>query len=233
MNKKINTALASRIAYYTIASVFILSGLSSCSIIKFDDKTFLIYARAKELYANGRFPETIAALSRKNIGIKAEFFVPVLILRGKAEYFSGRFGNAEKTFRRALLLHPSQIEASLYLANILRETGNDDAAKKITEALLADDPSNIRALRLAAGLNSGDQNAGSAGGNSAMIFLDRAAAVSEETAMVFLDRARLLWINGEYTAALSDLRRAKALIPSGGGLLKAVENLENIITRRN
>ncbi|MDR2659895.1 MAG: hypothetical protein LBC27_07920 [Spirochaetaceae bacterium] len=221
--------------YFALINISILFILPSCSIIKVDDKTLLIYARAKNLYAEGRFSETIAALSRKNAGIKADFFIPALILRGKSEYFSGRLNDAEKTFRHALLLRPSQIEASLYIANILRETGRNAAAQKITEALLADDPSNIRALRLAADLSriSAGKDTQSVLDGAAMAFLDRAVSVSEESAMVFLDRARLLWINGQYNAALSDLRRAKVLISNGGGLLKAVENLENTIMRRN
>jgi uncharacterized protein HemY len=107
----------------------------------------------------------------------------------------------------------------------LRETGKESAAKKIVEGLIADDPANIRALRLAASLNG---NSG-----AAMAFLDRAAAACEETALVFLDRARLLWIDGKRADALSDLRRAKALTPDGGELQRVINSLENTIMEKS
>jgi tetratricopeptide (TPR) repeat protein len=206
------------------AAAFILFCVSSCAVKKPGEKQLLLYARAKTLYAEGRFDETQAALSRKNAGFTAQFFVPVLILRGKAEYFSGRLDEAEKTFRRALRLRPFHAEASIFLIGILRETGKNDEAKDMIETVLSGDPLNIRALRLAAGLNGDAERS-----DTAMAFLDRAAALGEELAMVFLDRARLFWIGGRYGEALIDLRRAKILLPADSGLMRAVENLESTI----
>jgi tetratricopeptide (TPR) repeat protein len=211
------------------AAVLITLGLSSCALKTADDKTLLLYARARSLYEDGRFAETTAALSRKNAGVKTDFFVPALVLRGKAEFFSGDAASAEKTFRRILFLRPAQTEASLYLASVLREMGNDRDAKKIVEGLLADDPANIRALRLAASLNAG----GGAETGAAMAFLDRAADICEEAALVLLDRARLLWIGGRHTEALSDLRRAKVIARDGGELLRVITSLENTIMEKS
>jgi tetratricopeptide (TPR) repeat protein len=219
--------------YKSIFCVFafasITSGLSSCALKTVDDKTLLLYARARNLYEDGRFAETIAALSRENAGTKIDFFVPALVLRGKAEFFSGNVAGAEKTFRRVLYLRPAQIESSLYLAVVLRETGRDSAAKKIIEGLLADDSANIRALRLAAGLNA---TGGGGEIGTSIAFLDRAVAVCEEVALVFLDRARLLWIDGNRAEALSDLSRAKALAQDSGELLRVINSLENTIVER-
>jgi tetratricopeptide (TPR) repeat protein len=209
---------------YFCTAAFILFCISSCAVKNPDKKLILLYARAKSLYAEGRFNETSAALSKKNSGFTAQFFVPVLVLRGKAEYFSGRLDDAEKTFRRALRLRPFHTEASVFLAGVLRETGRNNEAKNMIETVLSGDPFNIRALRLAAGLN-GDTEFNPA----SMTFLDRAAALGEELAMVFLDRARLFWIGGMYGDALVDLRRAKILLSADSGLMRAVENLENTI----
>jgi tetratricopeptide (TPR) repeat protein len=216
--------MGKKTALYFYAAAFLLFCISSCAVKNPNEKQLLLYARAKTLYAEGRFDETSAVLSKKNSGFTAQFFIPILILRGKAEYFQGRLDDAEKTFRRALRLRPFHTEASIFLAGILRETGRNNEAKTMIETVLSGDPSNIRALRLAAGLNGDMERNG-----AAMAFLDRAAALGEEMAMVFLDRARLFWVSGRYGEALFELRRAKILSPADGGLMRAIENLENTI----
>jgi tetratricopeptide (TPR) repeat protein len=203
----------------------LLSCLLCCSRTNIDDKTLLLYARAKNLYVEGRFQETAAALSQKNTGLRAQRFVPLQVLRGKALYFSGDRENAKKAFKQALKLRPAQVEASLYMANILQDEDNIQEVEKIFETLLADDPSNIRVLRFAAEFQADINNE-----NSAMAFLNRAVAVSEELSFVFLERARLLWIEGNGIEALSDLNKAKTLSVNAG-LFHSIENLEKTILR--
>ena len=200
--------------------------LVSCSKSP-DVQTIRTFVRASDAYALGRFTEVTEILQRENK------FVPALILRGKAEYFSGDLEKAEKTCRRAIKLRPSSYEASLYLARILRDSGNYAAAQAATESLLADNPQDIRALRLAAEL------AFDAGRfDETVILLDRAAEFSAESALVLLDRARLRWILGTGDeaarhvaayAALEDLSRARAMLPWDTPLLRSILNLENTI----
>jgi tetratricopeptide (TPR) repeat protein len=180
----------------------------------------LRYARAQSLYAEGRLDETIAGLEG------ADRFFPALVLRGKAEYFSGDSLKAEKTFRRALRLHPAAAEAGLYLARTLREGEKTAEARAVAEALIAGDPQNIRALRLAASLE-GDR--GPQGRAAALAFLDRAAEASSECALVFIDRARLRWIAGKGDEALEDLEKARLLLVPGSPMFRAVEKLESAI----
>jgi tetratricopeptide (TPR) repeat protein len=183
-----------------------------------ETETIRLYARASEAYASGRFSETAEILGgEKN-------FHPALILRAKAEYFSGDFENAEKTCRRALKKRPSSFEAKIYLSRILNEKDDLQAAVKLTESLLADNPQDIRALRLASELAF--QNGKN---DEAAAFLDRAAEFSAESAMVLLDRARLRWTAGKRQEALDDLSRAKAMLPWDTPLLRTIINLENII----
>jgi len=188
-----------------------------------DNETIRIFVRASDSYAQGRFAEAAEILQeQKN-------FVPALILRAKAEYFSGDWEKAEKTCRKAIKLRSSSLEASLYLARILREKNNLKEARSVTESLLADNPQDIRALRLAAELSS---DAGRY--DEAVIFLDRAAEYSAECAMVLLDRARLRWVSAgaDETAlrsALDDLSRAKAMLPWDTPLLRSISNLEKTI----
>ena len=172
------------------------------------------------LYRESRFPETIKMLSGERR------FVPALVLRGKAEFFSNDDTRAEKTLSRALALSPGNIEAALYLSRILWEKGKAGEAKILTEKILGDDPQNIRALRLSAELV---REGGSLGDAEAMVYLDRAAEASSETALVFLDRARIRWIRGEAKAALEDLGRAGILLPPDSPLARSVTNLESII----
>jgi tetratricopeptide (TPR) repeat protein len=200
-----------------ILSVFMLN---SCNSPKVDDDTLLLYVRSEAAYGEGRFKELISLLS----GIRS--FPPALVLRGKAEYFSGDLKAAEGSFRRALSLRPSSAEASLYLARLLRETGKPEDAEGIVNALLEDDPANIRALRLGAELH---REKGPAGEGAAAAFLDRAVEASAETALVFVDRARLRWIGGNGEGALLDLRSAKSLLPWDTPLFRSIENLESAI----
>jgi len=182
-------------------------------------ETIRIYIHASEAYSQGRFNAASEILSaQKN-------FPPALILRTKAEYFAGDIEKAEKTCRRAIKLRPSSLEAKIFLARILREKGGIAEAAEIAEALLADDPQNIRVLRLASEIASETGKLDEAG-----IFLDKAAEYSAESAMVLLDRARLRWISGRANDALDDLSRAKAMLPWDTPLLRSINNLEKHIS---
>jgi tetratricopeptide (TPR) repeat protein len=183
-----------------------------------DQKTILRYVRASEAYAQGRFADTIENLSGE------KKFPPSLLLRAKAEFFSGDVERAEKTCRRLLKKRPSFYEGKLYLARILREKGDSDKAVQVTEELLADYPQDIRALRFSAELAGESKKY-----DEAAIFLDKAAELSAESALVFLDRARLRWVAGKGQEALEDLSRAKALLPWDTPLLRVINNLERTI----
>ena len=188
-----------------------------------DTETIRLYIRASDAYAQGHLAEVMDLLYGQNN------FPPALILRAKAEYFSGDLEKAEKSCRRAKKLRPSSLEAGLYLARILREKGDTASAQNAAELLLADNPQDIRALRLAAELAI---DAGRF--DEAVILLDRAAGFSSESAMILLDRARLRWITGSgdklaMQAALEDLSRAKAMLPWDTPLLRSISNLEKTI----
>jgi len=183
-----------------------------------DQKTIIRYFYASEAYAQGRFAEAIESLSGE------KKFPPSLLLRAKAEFFSGDVEKAEKTCRRLLKKQPTFYEGKLYLARILREKGETDTAARVTESLLADYPQDIRALRFAAELAGESKKY-----DEAVIFLDKAAELSAESALVFLDRARLRWVAGKGGEALEDLSRAKALLPWDTPLLRVINNLERTI----
>jgi tetratricopeptide (TPR) repeat protein len=204
-----------RYMYILICSSYLL--LATCNRLP-DTETIRLYAHASQAYSSGRFTETIEILnSEKN-------FPPALILRAKAEYFSGDFEKSEITFRRALRFRPSSFEAKLFLARIHWEKGDIPGAVKLTESLLSDNPYDIRTLRLAAELacESGKND-------EAAALLDRAAGLAAESAMVLLDRARLHWVAGRAPEALEDLSRAKAMLPWDTPLLRTISNLENTI----
>jgi tetratricopeptide (TPR) repeat protein len=177
-----------------------------------------LYVYASEAYAQGRFEQT------GNILRDTKNFPPSLLLRAKAEYFGGEPERAEKTCRRLLKLRPSSYEGKLYLARILREKGETDSAIKEIESLLADNPQDIRALRLAAEISLEKRKY-----DEALVFLDKAAEFSAESAMVLLDRAILRWAADRKTEALEDLSRAKAMLPWDTPLLRSIANLEKTI----
>ncbi|MDR0474764.1 MAG: tetratricopeptide repeat protein [Treponema sp.] len=193
---------------------------ASCTAKKTKEETLIQYARASNIYAQGRFGESAKILSQ------LKDFPPALTLKGKAEFFSNKEKDAEKSLRGALKLNPADAEASLYLARLLREKGELKEAEQVTESLLSNNPFDIRALRLAADLSSEKGHAGQA---AAGAFLDRAVEASVEAALVFLDRARLRWIAGNTHGALEDLNRAKAVLPGSSPLMRSVTNLESTI----
>jgi tetratricopeptide (TPR) repeat protein len=192
--------------------------LVSCAKDRADDAALLVYAKASSAYARGDYAETAEILAaEKN-------FVPSLVLKGKAFYFRGDDAGAESVFRKALRLNSSSVEASLFLARLLRDSGRDEEAARMAEALIRDNPQDIRALRLASDLAS----AGGDGENAAA-FLDQAVEASAETALVFIDRARLRWIGGNGAGALEDLRRAEALLPWDTALSRSIGELRFLI----
>jgi tetratricopeptide (TPR) repeat protein len=183
------------------------------------DEALIRYARAQKAYQEGDFSETLRILE----GVRG--FAPGLLLRGKGEFFSGDLDAAEKSFRRVRKLRPGSLEAGLYLSRIRRERGDYAGAEALAESLLADDPLNVRALRLTADLA---REGGRAAASQA--YLDRAVEASAESALVFLDRARARWSLGRGEDALEDLKRARVLIPWDTPLLRSIQNLESIIT---
>jgi tetratricopeptide (TPR) repeat protein len=179
----------------------------------------LRYSRAKALYDGGKFEEAVQLLEK-------ETFTPSLVLRGKAFFFAGDHENAEKQLRLVLKKRPSAVEASIYLARILREKGDYAAAEKIVNQVISDDPQNVRALRLAADLQ---KDKGPEYSAEALAYLDRAVESSMETAMAILERARHKWIMGKDEEALADLAGAKTLFPPETPALKIVDNLQSTI----
>jgi len=198
-------------------SILVCAAATSCAKTP-DTQVIRLYSLASQAYSRGNFTEVTEILLKQNN------FLPSLVLRAKAEYFSGDLEKAEKSCRMALKLRSSSFEAGLYLAKILRDKNNHVKAQAQVEKLLADNPLDIRALRLAADL------ACSAGKfDEAVIYLDRAVELSAESAMVLLDRARISWVAGKGREALEDLNRAKAMLPWDTPLHRSILNLENII----
>ncbi|MDR1468857.1 MAG: tetratricopeptide repeat protein [Spirochaetaceae bacterium] len=199
---------------------FVLFACSACSGQKTGSEAELVrYVRAKVLYDEGRFADALQLLAK-------ETFIPSQILRGKAFFFSGDRENAEKQLRAVLKKRPSAVEASLYLARVLREKGEGGAAETIVNQILSDDPQNVRALRLAADLQ---KDKGPEYSAEALAYLDRAVEASMETAMAILERARHKWLLGKDAEALADLAGAKTLFPPDTPALKVVDNLQATI----
>jgi tetratricopeptide (TPR) repeat protein len=204
-----------------LAAIVLLAG--SCggksNAKKADLETLRLYTNAHELYSGGQFPETAALLE----GVKN--FPPALTLRAKAQYFSGDLSLAEKSFRQTIKLRPGNFEAKLYLARILRDRGEGERSMHLVENLLADNPHDLRLLRLAAGLALEQGDAA-----RAAVLLDHAADLTADGAMVLLDRARIRWISGKGTEALEDLSRARAMLPWETPVARSINQLEDRIT---
>jgi len=193
---------------------------AACASPGAGDEAILRYARSQTAYREGRFSEAAAMLAAERS------FVPAMVLKGKAQFLSGDLVAAEKTLRRVLSLKPRNAEASLFLARLLRETGNKKEAQRLTDRILGDYPVDIRALRFAAELA---RERGTSGEAASAVLLDRAVDASAESALVFLDRARQRWIGGNSSGALEDLGRARVLLSQDSPVFNAVEKLESVI----
>ncbi|MDR1177424.1 MAG: tetratricopeptide repeat protein [Spirochaetaceae bacterium] len=194
----------------------ILSASCGASLPSPDDMSR--YAKARSVYAEGRFQEAAALL----LPLKA--FPQALTLRGKALYFQGQLEEAGEALARARKLRPSSFEAGLYLARLRSEQGDHEGARELVEELLADDSENIRALRYASELAFLQERPG-----DGFAFLEKAAGAGGEFALVFLDRARIRWIRGDGKGALEDLEKASLLAGEEGLLGRAVAGLQKTI----
>ncbi|MDR1618985.1 MAG: tetratricopeptide repeat protein [Treponema sp.] len=210
-----------RAAFHVPLYVLILCLSASCAAGA-DEEELVLYAKAQTACADGRFTEVPAMLAKCTLP-------PALVLRGKAEYFSGDLAGAERSLRQALKKRPGAPEAVLYLARTLREKGGAAEASELILSLLSDDPGNPRALRLASELA---REKGPAGEAEALALLDRAAESAAENALVFMDRARGRWIAGRGEEALEDLRRARAVLPWDTPMIRSIETLEFAIKER-
>ena len=198
--------------------ILVLSASCSRNAYKADPYTLRLYANAHDLYTRGQFSESAAILN------SVKSFPPALTLRGKAYYFCGDLDNAQRSLRQALRFRPANFEAKLYLARILRDNGEGAKAQEFVEHLLADNPHDVRLLRLAANLA---MEQGDPGGAS--FLLDQAAELAADGAMVLLDRARLRWIAGRGSEALEDLSRARAMLPWDTPVARSINQLETRI----
>ena len=200
---------------------FLCALAAACSSPGPAGETLLLYARSQDVYREGKFTEAAIMLAGERK------FVPALVLRGKAEYLSGDLAAAENSLRMALAFESGNVDASIFRARLCRETGNAKEARRLTEKILAGNPQDIRALRLAAEL---ERERGAPGEAASAAFLDRAVEASAEAALVFLDRARLRWIGGNGAGALDDLRRARVLISQDSPVFRAIARLESVIS---
>ncbi len=208
--------------YYKVLFLFLIfiCFFTSCRPKHPDEQTLVQYTRASGVYSEGRFSEAAEML------LPLKSFPPALVLRGKALYFSDQAEEAERVLRKALSIRPCSTEASIYLVRILKDDGKLDEAESIVASLISDDPSDIRAFRLAAELSF---LKGSAGESKGSIYLDKAIEASTEASLAFLDRARHRWISGNSRCELEDLQAAKILIPKYSALFRSISNLESTI----
>lgn len=188
--------------------------LACCGAREVPKRELESYLVAQQAYSAGRYAEAAELADTERA------FAPSLVLRGKALYFLGDNAGAERALLRAAKARPSSTEAGLYLAHTLRADGRGAAAALRVETLLADDPADLRALRLAAEL-AADRGESS----SAAAYLDRAVEATSEAGLVFLSRARLRWIVGDAAGALDDLGAAQALFPPASQSRKAAAEL--------
>jgi tetratricopeptide (TPR) repeat protein len=218
---------SSKTKKYVLSSILlVVSLLGSCSLKEVSEETLLLYVRASALYNEGKFNDAILMLDDKESGREIKNFVPAIIMRGKAHYFLGALDDAEKQFRRAIKLRPSQKEASLYLSRTLQSRGDGKSALAIIESLLTDDPYDLRTLRLAAELTKNDERNGEA---ASLSYLNRAVEAGSESALVLLERARRNWISGNVDDAFIDISSAKSLAGINTSLYRVIDNLEKTI----
>lgn len=190
--------------------------LSSCSID--ENAANQSYLAAAREYATGNFGQ---ALRLTETALKqSPHHTASSLLAGKINFFDGEYEAARAHFADCLERIPRAGEAALWLARLYRFDGQPDKALESCGLVLASDPSDIAALRLAAALAREASDDG-----TAMLLLDRAAEASAEAGLVFLDRAALLWERGDDERARRDVELASSLLPETSAVRQVADRL--------
>ena len=181
------------------------------------------YVKAYESYARADFasPAVMAAFA------DAGKFYPSCMLKGKVEYFTGVPQSAVKTFRRALALQQSSVDARVWLARCLLSCNDtvcwEEARNLLFEAIQVDSEC-IAAHDLLA------QYYRETGNNTArMGHLARILEQTSSVAKAYLERAKLYWIEGKDSTALLDIDRALALFDPETELARAALEIQDRI----
>ena len=111
-----------------------------------DPLAYEYYLRAVDLYANNDFPLAIKMFQK--VTEVEPTYAPAWAGLGRAHSanasfeFGGRDGyrNAQSSFEKALSLQPSEIEAQIYMANLLTDMGNVERAVPLLRQALQTNP---------------------------------------------------------------------------------------------
>lgn len=187
-----------------------------------DEATLTAYLAAASAYDRGDLDEArelAGKISEANPG-----FLPGLMLLGKTRYLSGDDAGAIAALEPAIAMVRGPGEAGLWLARSYRAAQRNDEARNLIERLVASDPRNTAALRLAASIALDARE-----GAVARVFLDRAIETGDEVAMACLDRAVLEWASGDSEATIADIDRCLALLPEGASAWAAALSLRSAV----
>jgi len=148
---------------------------------------------------------------------------------GGAEHLAraGRTTEALHRFRRIVDEHPGDVEARLWLARLLRWTGEREAAEREYRRSLERAPDHVDALTgLAALLNVRGAF------DEASTLLDRAEALTPASADVFATRAQGLRLAGRPSRAEGYYLRARALSPDDADIRQGLEQVRRLTRHR-
>ena len=111
-----------------------------------DPLAYEYYLRGVDLYARGDFPFAIRMLEKSAAIAPAYAMTWAYLGRAHTAGASFQFGGvadykqAQEAFERALKVQPQQIEARIYMANLLTDTGKVEQAVPLLRAALKDHP---------------------------------------------------------------------------------------------
>lgn len=145
--------------------------------------------------------------------------VPVAVSRGYTLLEQGWVDDAIAAFRQALQRYPDSLEARLGLAIAYQRAGQDENAWNTYRQVLAQDPTNRRALE-AVGLLGGYRPEWQTGGIEALTTL---LNLDPNNQNARAQRALLLGYQGRYSESLSDYQIALANNPSAETILGAAQ----------
>ncbi len=111
-----------------------------------DPLAYEYYLRGVDLYARGEFTLAIKMLEKSAALAPGHAMTWAYLGRARTATASFQFGGdteyrqAQAAFERALTLQPSQIEARIYMANLLTDTGKAEQAVPLLRSALQENP---------------------------------------------------------------------------------------------
>ncbi len=209
-----------------IFGFFLLSMLFISCSKKITDEQLAKYLNAKNDYESARIEEANIAFAELQKDNKS--FYQAAFMNGKCSFMLGNLDNAKKIFSKLKKSIPEYTEASFWLARTEAQMGDLVEAKKQFSKLLSYDNRNPNILYQLSLIAMEEEDI-----PSALDYMQRAEAYSEEFSSIYLQLGRLYYQYGYIDKSIQILTKSLALLPEDHPRYKGIINLKKEIIKKS